>query len=257
MTRASLRKPLLGKGLHGSIRKERCGGRRRPANPPIDRSPCVIAPLLPNAKGVRSPVFRRLTSSFTLAITPITRRQLGSARGHRNLEEKTGFGIRQTETGGGNFTPWFNAPSRDRAKIGMFLPVVQRNRRGRASRDVEIHAWRPIRNAAWLQKCDKPLAHGANDGGDGAGEKELRANNAGCRENAPRYEREHRSSGRVSRRRASAGPGSSPIARNGGDVRRMPPAFPAKTSCSCRVKRQMFIFPGIGCICFRVRFTGS
>lgn len=43
-----------------------------------------------------------------------------SGRGYRG-EDRPGFGIRQTETGGGNFVPWFNAPPGTEQHMGMFL----------------------------------------------------------------------------------------------------------------------------------------
>ena len=43
-----------------------------------------------------------------------------SGRGYRD-EDRPGFGIRQTETGGGNFVPWFNAPPGPEQHMGMFL----------------------------------------------------------------------------------------------------------------------------------------
>ncbi len=47
-----------------------------------------------------------------------------SGAGHGGLETRTGFGIRQTETGGGNYVPWFNAPPGTTQRLGVFyLPV--------------------------------------------------------------------------------------------------------------------------------------
>ncbi len=43
-----------------------------------------------------------------------------SGQGYRG-EERPGFGIRQTESGGGNFVPWFNAPPGTEQHMGMFL----------------------------------------------------------------------------------------------------------------------------------------
>ncbi len=48
-------------------------------------------------------------------------------RNHRGLEEKTGFGIRQTEKGGGNFTPWFNAPPGTEQRLGVFYLLTRGN----------------------------------------------------------------------------------------------------------------------------------
>ncbi|MFO0958748.1 MAG: hypothetical protein U0800_15170 [Isosphaeraceae bacterium] len=45
-------------------------------------------------------------------------------RGHRGSEERPGFGIRQTETGGGRYVPWFNAPPGTEQRLGMFLAVA-------------------------------------------------------------------------------------------------------------------------------------
>jgi hypothetical protein len=41
-------------------------------------------------------------------------------RGHRSLTEAFGFGIRQSETGGGSFVPWFNAPPGTEQRMGVF-----------------------------------------------------------------------------------------------------------------------------------------
>jgi hypothetical protein len=44
-------------------------------------------------------------------------------RGHRGLEERFGFGIRQSERGGGSFVPWFNAPPGARERLGVFYQL--------------------------------------------------------------------------------------------------------------------------------------
>ncbi len=41
-------------------------------------------------------------------------------RGHRGLESRPGFGVRQTETGGGAYVPWFNAPPGTEQRLGVF-----------------------------------------------------------------------------------------------------------------------------------------
>jgi hypothetical protein len=40
--------------------------------------------------------------------------------GHLGLDDRNGFGIRQTTTGGGNFVPWFNAPPGTEQRLGVF-----------------------------------------------------------------------------------------------------------------------------------------
>ncbi len=42
---------------------------------------------------------------------------------HRGLDDRPGFGIRQTETGGGNFVPWFNAPPGTMQRLGVFYLI--------------------------------------------------------------------------------------------------------------------------------------
>ncbi len=44
-------------------------------------------------------------------------------KGHRGSEDRPGFGIRQTETGGGNYVPWFNAPPGTEQHMGVFFMV--------------------------------------------------------------------------------------------------------------------------------------
>ena len=41
-------------------------------------------------------------------------------RGHRGLSPDHGLGIRQPETGGGNYAPWFNAPPGSMQRLGVF-----------------------------------------------------------------------------------------------------------------------------------------
>ncbi len=41
-------------------------------------------------------------------------------RDHRGLAPGFGIGIRQTETGGGNYVPWFNAPQGTEQRLGVF-----------------------------------------------------------------------------------------------------------------------------------------
>lgn len=43
-----------------------------------------------------------------------------AGRNHRGLDDISGFGIRQTETGGGNFAPWFSAPPGTPQRLGVF-----------------------------------------------------------------------------------------------------------------------------------------
>jgi hypothetical protein len=50
-----------------------------------------------------------------------------SGTGHRGRVQRFGFGIRQPETGGGAFVPWFNAPPRTDQHLSVFyLPVAGR-----------------------------------------------------------------------------------------------------------------------------------
>lgn len=48
-----------------------------------------------------------------------------AGRGHRESEPRLGFGIRQTETGGGNFAPWFNAPPGSVQRLSAFFLLRQ------------------------------------------------------------------------------------------------------------------------------------
>jgi hypothetical protein len=48
-----------------------------------------------------------------------------SGRDHRGLEPRAGFGIRQPETGGGGFVPWFNAPPGTEQKMGVFYLLAR------------------------------------------------------------------------------------------------------------------------------------
>lgn len=41
-------------------------------------------------------------------------------RNHRGLGDGFGFGVRQPETGGGNYVPWFNAPPGTAQRLGVF-----------------------------------------------------------------------------------------------------------------------------------------
>jgi hypothetical protein len=50
-----------------------------------------------------------------------------SGAGHRGRVQRFGLGIRQPETGGGGFVPWFNAPPRTEQHLSVFyLPVAGR-----------------------------------------------------------------------------------------------------------------------------------
>lgn len=48
-------------------------------------------------------------------------------RGHRELDGRFGFGIRQAETGGGNWVPWFNAPPGTAQHMGVFYLLSRGN----------------------------------------------------------------------------------------------------------------------------------
>lgn len=51
-------------------------------------------------------------------------------QGHRDLEGRPGLGIRQTEKGGGNFSPWFNAPPDTDQRMGLFLLLTREDADG-------------------------------------------------------------------------------------------------------------------------------
>ena len=46
-------------------------------------------------------------------------------RGHRQSEDRPGFGIRQAETGGGSFAPWYNAPPGTEQRLGVFYLLAR------------------------------------------------------------------------------------------------------------------------------------
>jgi hypothetical protein len=48
-------------------------------------------------------------------------------KGHRGLDDRFGFGIRQSETGGGSFVPWFNAPPGTEQRLGVFYLLAPRD----------------------------------------------------------------------------------------------------------------------------------
>ncbi len=50
-------------------------------------------------------------------------------KGHRKLEDRFAFGIRQSETGGGSFAPWISAPPGMTQHLGMFLLLSPGNAR--------------------------------------------------------------------------------------------------------------------------------
>jgi len=45
-------------------------------------------------------------------------------RDHRGLDSRLGFGIRQTERGGGAYVPWFNAPPGTSQRLGVFFLIT-------------------------------------------------------------------------------------------------------------------------------------
>jgi hypothetical protein len=47
--------------------------------------------------------------------------------GHRGLDDRFGFGIRQAETGGGSFVPWINAPPATEQRLGVFYLLSRGN----------------------------------------------------------------------------------------------------------------------------------
>jgi hypothetical protein len=48
-------------------------------------------------------------------------------KGHRALADEAGFGIRQSESGGGNFVPWFNAPPGTAQRLGVFYLLTRQS----------------------------------------------------------------------------------------------------------------------------------
>ncbi len=62
-------------------------------------------------------------------------RSTWSGRGHLGLAPGTGFGIRQSETGGGNYSPWVNAPPGTEQRLGVFY-LLSRGPADEALREV-------------------------------------------------------------------------------------------------------------------------
>ena len=58
-----------------------------------------------------------------------------AGRGHRGLEDRPGFGVRHSETGGGNYAPWFNAPPGTEQRMGVFY-LLSRGKAEDALREV-------------------------------------------------------------------------------------------------------------------------
>jgi hypothetical protein len=52
-------------------------------------------------------------------------------RNHRGLEDRFGFGVKQSESGGGAFAPWFNAPPGTDQRLGAFF-LLDRGDAGKA-----------------------------------------------------------------------------------------------------------------------------
>ena len=48
-----------------------------------------------------------------------------TGRGHRGLEDRPGFGVRGSETGGGGYAPWFNAPPGTEQRMGVFYLLAR------------------------------------------------------------------------------------------------------------------------------------
>ncbi len=48
-----------------------------------------------------------------------------SGRGHRGLDDRPGFGVRQSESGGGNYAPWNNAPPGTVQRLGVFYLLTR------------------------------------------------------------------------------------------------------------------------------------
>ncbi len=46
-----------------------------------------------------------------------------TGRGHQKLEPRPGFGVRQAESGGGRFSPWYNAPPGTEQRLGVFYLI--------------------------------------------------------------------------------------------------------------------------------------
>ncbi len=46
-------------------------------------------------------------------------------RAHRQLDDRQGFGIRQDESGGGSFAPWFNAPPGTEQRLSVFYLLTK------------------------------------------------------------------------------------------------------------------------------------
>jgi hypothetical protein len=52
-------------------------------------------------------------------------RNVWFGRGHRSLDDRFGFGVRQPETGGGSYVPWYNAPPGTDQRLGVFYLLTR------------------------------------------------------------------------------------------------------------------------------------
>ena len=65
-------------------------------------------------------------------------------REHRGLDDRFGFGIRQSERGGGSFVPWFNAPPGTDQRLGVFYLLSSGNAEQALREDPALHPRRSV-----------------------------------------------------------------------------------------------------------------
>ncbi len=69
-------------------------------------------------------------------------------REHRGLDARFGFGIRQSERGGGSFVPWFNAPPGTDQRLGVFYLLSDGRCGARIAGNTALHPRRSLSQAA-------------------------------------------------------------------------------------------------------------
>ena len=200
-------------------------GNRSTPPAPTRRSPCATARSSPRSEAGSVACFPPPHQYLSRATRPTTSRPPGPAGTTAGLTKSVR--VRHPpgpQTGGGEFVPWFNAPPGTEQRLGVFYLLSRGRAEDALDEALRLHPRRPLPDAArartFTSHWHMAVAVAAMES-----RRRARADDPDFVNDVQGDGRQHRPPRRVPRRRPSQRPRPAPPARDGGDVRRVPPAL--------------------------------
>ncbi len=155
-------------------------------------------------------------------------------RNHRGLDSRYGFGIRQTERGGGSYVPWFNAPPGTAQRLGVFFLIKPGDATEALKETLRFTHRRPLPPARRLSNIHQPFSHGHHNGRSRGKGPWLDSFHTRLRRDVQEHGSEHGPSGGIPRRWPSARSRPAAAGRAASHVRGVPPAFGRRLASHAR-----------------------